>query len=577
MKPIAQVQGLHFAYPPQPPQPATSVLRGVDLQVAEGEFVAIMGPTGAGKTTLCLALVSLLPHSTGGVIDGRVVVAGRDTKQTLPAEMASIAGLVFQDAASQLFNETVEAEVAFGPESLGLPRAEIERRVDWALRTVRMSDHRHRPPTQLSGGQQKRVAIASVLAMQPQIVVLDEPTAGLDPVGQQELVEVLHGLQGDRRATIILAEQNSELVAEFADRVAVLHQGQIVVQGAPRQVFAQTEALEGLGLRLPQMAELAAALRRRFGRPFRFFTTAEARQALAPEITPGAEPATGAAKPAVDRRATTSALAPALEVESVSYAYPDGMEALQGVDLRVPPGDYLALVGGNGAGKSTLARLLNGLLRPSQGVVYVGGQPTHTRRVGELAHLVGYCFQNPDHQIFCDSVHSEVAFGLRNLGADAATVRERSAEALERFGLSLHASTPPALLGFGERRKVALASLYAMRPPVWILDEPTVGLDGRSVAELAALLAGLHAQGHTVILITHDMRLVADHVPRAVVLHSGRLLWQGSTRQLFSQPDLLARAQLAPPQVAALSLELQPLGMPAPTLSVAEFVEKVPL
>ncbi|MBC7225201.1 MAG: ATP-binding cassette domain-containing protein, partial [Anaerolineae bacterium] len=462
-----------------------------------------------------------------------------------------VVGLTFQDAASQLFHATVEAEVAFGPESLGLPPPEIARRVAWALDAVGLTGLEERSPFQLSGGQQKRLALACVLALRPRVLVLDEPLAGLDPLGRQEVLEVLRGLRRAYRATIVLAEQDSEAVALLADRVAVLAEGQVVLEGPPREVFRRVDTLREVGLRVPQVMELGARLAARWGRAFHFLTPEEAADALRGELArgPRSPRSVPSQRRAPERAVPSAAVAPSLRMEGVSYQYPNGVWGVREVDLEVPPGEFLAVVGQNGAGKSTLARLCNGLLRPTAGQVWVGDVRTTERRVGELARWVGLCFQNPDAQIFSDSVTAEVEFGLRNLGIPPEERGRRVREALERFGLLPHAETPPALLGYGDRRKVTLAALYAMRPPVWVLDEPTAGLDARAEDALMGLLHELHRQGHTILFITHDMRLVAAHAPRVLVMTGGRVLWQGATRDLFRQADVLARAHLVPPQV----------------------------
>ena len=574
-----QVVGFHYAYPaPMPGMGPAWALRGVDLTVQEGEVLALMGPTGAGKSTLCMALAGLVPHATGGTVRGEVRIAGRSLRETRPAALVGTVGLAFQDAGSQLFNATVETEVAFGPESLGLPPAEIAQRVAWALSVVRLTGLEERSPFHLSGGQQKRLALASVLAMRPRVLVLDEPLAGLDPVGREEVLEVLWELREASRATLVLAEQDSEAVAHLADRVVVLAEGRIVLEGSPREVFRHVDALREVGLRVPQVTELGACLGARWGRAFHFLTPAEAADALRRELAsrPGGPRAPAALRGSGGAQPPGPARAPALRVEGVSYQYPNGVWGVREVDLCIPPGEFLAVVGQNGAGKSTLARLLNGLLRPTAGQVWVGDVRTTERRVGELARWVGLCFQNPDAQIFSDSVAAEVEFGLRNLGLPPEERRARVQEALERFGLLPYAEVPPALLGFGDRRKVTLAALYAMRPPVWVLDEPTAGLDARTEDALMALLHELHAQGHTILFITHDMRLVAARAPKVLVMGEGRVLWQGATRDLFRQGDVLARAHLVPPQVTALSLDLEPLGVPAPALTVDEFVEGLP-
>ncbi|MFQ6058768.1 MAG: energy-coupling factor ABC transporter ATP-binding protein [Anaerolineae bacterium] len=275
------VEDLHFAYPPlQPGGAPIPVLRGVDLRVGGGECLAVMGPTGDGKTTLCLALNGLVPQATGGDFRGRVIVEGMDTREHTVAELSQQVGLVFQDAEAQLFSMTVEDEVAFGLESMGLPRPEMVERIAWALEVVRLTGLEDRSPLQLSGGQKKRLAIASVLAMRPPLLVLDEPTAGLDPVGKTEVLSVVETLRRDAETTVILVEQDPEVVAAFADRVVVLGEGRVVMEGSPRQVFPQVEAMHGLGLGVPQVSELAHTFNVHEGTDFRLLDVEEAQGAL---------------------------------------------------------------------------------------------------------------------------------------------------------------------------------------------------------------------------------------------------------------------------------------------------------
>ncbi|MGQ9714342.1 MAG: energy-coupling factor ABC transporter ATP-binding protein, partial [Anaerolineae bacterium] len=284
-EPLVQVVGFHYAYPTSGPGGGSPwALQGVDLTVQEGEVLALMGPTGAGKSTLCMALAGLVPHTTGGTVRGDVRIAGHSLRETRPAALVGTVGLAFQDASSQLFNATVETEVAFGPESLGLPPAEIARRVAWALGVVRLTGLEERSPFHLSGGQQTRLALASVLAMRPRVLVLDEPLAGLDPVGREEVLGVLLELREASRATIVLAEQDSEAVAHLADRVVVLAGGRVVLEGSPRVVFSQVEALREVGLRPPQVVDLGARLGKRWGREFSFLTLQEADTALRAEL-----------------------------------------------------------------------------------------------------------------------------------------------------------------------------------------------------------------------------------------------------------------------------------------------------
>ena len=286
-----EIERLHYAYPPvlsgvEPIQ----VLRGIDLTVERGEFLSLMGPTGVGKSTLCLAMNGLVPQSTGGVISGRVEVLGRDTSTTPVAELAAQVGMVYQDPESQLFCTTVEAEVAFGPENLGVPPQEIAERIQWALEVVSMAGYRGRSPTQLSGGQKQRVAIAASLAMLPEVLILDEPTAGLDPVGQSEVFAVIEQLCREHRATIVMVSQDAERVAEFSDRVAIMWDGRIIRLDAPSRIFADTDLLEQVGIAAPQVTELAVALNQKYGTQYQFTLLDDAERALALDLARGQSP-----------------------------------------------------------------------------------------------------------------------------------------------------------------------------------------------------------------------------------------------------------------------------------------------
>lgn len=276
------LEGLRFAYPPlSPEQPAPWVFDGLDLHVCRGEWLAVMGASDVGKTTLCLLLAGLAPHLTGGTLEGRLVVVGRDPRQVPASALADTVGLLFQEPEAQLFNPTVEAEIAWGPENLGLPVPEIQARVDEMLKLLRLEHARHRAPSQLSGGEKKRVALASVLALQPDVLILDEPMGGLDPTGRQEVLAALSRLRQDRSTTIVMTESDPEAVAAFADHVVVLHQGRIALEGPPRVLFGQVDRLAPLGVAVPQMARVAATLNAALGTAFDFLTVDEAREALA--------------------------------------------------------------------------------------------------------------------------------------------------------------------------------------------------------------------------------------------------------------------------------------------------------
>lgn len=569
--PIIAIRNLHYAYPPPlPGARPTQVLRGIDLEVAAGEFVAVLGRVGAGKTTLCLTLNGLVPHATGGTIRGEVQVAGRDTRRHAVAELAQTVGLVFQDPEAQLTQMRVEDEVAFGPENLGLSPDEIDTRVTWALAAVGLAAQRDRSPAHLSGGEKQRVALAAILAMQPQVLVLDEPTANLDPAGKAAIFDVLAQLARQRRMAIVVVTQELERVARHADRVIVLHEGHIGLAGPPAETFEQVARLQEWGVGVPQLAELADRLARRTGRHYRFTDVNDAYEQLRGTGTYLAERVP--AEPARTADRVSGSAPPQIALEGICYTYPDGTPALHDVNLTIAAGEFIALLGPNGSGKTTLAKHLNGLLRPQRGRVLLDGRDTRHARVAELARTVSYVFQNPDHQIFAATVEEEIAFGLRLQGLPPAVIARRVAEALARFRLGTHAHLPPALLGSGQRRQVTLAAALAMQPRVLVLDEPTGGLDSHGRQELMAALAAFHADGGTVLLITHDMRPVAEFADRAVVLTDGRVRFDGTPAALFQQHDLLAEAQLMAPPVVQLAQRLasDDKGPLAP--SCAEFV-----
>ncbi len=588
------MENLHYAYPPLTPggEPIP-VLKGVSLRVRKGEFLALMGPTGVGKTTLCLTLNGILPHLMGGTFEGQVVVAGMDTREHGPGQMSRQVGLVFQDPESQLFNMTVEDEVAFGLESLGLSPSEMEERIAWALEVVRLPGLRRRHPLQLSGGQKKRLAVATVLAMRPQVLVLDEPVTGLDPLGRHEVLSVIEQLKREGEATVVMVEQDAEAVMAWADRVVIMEEGHLVLEGSPRQVFSQVEALHGWGLAVPQISELAHLFNRRQGTTFHFTTEDEACSTLADELPetrfldplhPKCAPLPTLSipqetllseKPGFSHLVQTPVEhSPALKVEDLWHSYDDGPAVLAGVNLSIESGDFLAIVGQNGSGKTTLVKHFNGLLRPTRGQVLVLGQDASDQSVGQLARKVGYLFQNPDHQIFAPTVWEEVAFGPRNLGSSEEEVAARTTEALALFGLGDQADTPPAVLGYGLRRKVTLAAVWAMRPQIMVLDEPTAGLDWRSTRTLMEEVTNLNRQGHTIILVTHDMKLVAEFARQVLVLDEGRTLAYGPTRQLFQREAILRQAFLAPPPITALARRMQPYGLRGDSLTVEEFYQE---
>ncbi len=477
---MIRADNITFAYAPrQPGGEPNEVLTDCSLRLDAGQAIAVMGATGAGKSTLSYVLAGLAPRHTGGTLSGSLSIAGRNVVAEPPA--IDSVGLLFQDAATQLFNTSVEDEIAWGLEAMGLPAAEIGRRIEAGLTRFELVRDRRRAPWTLSGGQQKRLALAALWAMRPRILVLDEPLGGLDPEGREEVLTALQGLRETGTALMVMT-----LRPETAGRlgaVSLLADGHLSAPAPLPELLRRTDELIATGLLLPT--------------------------SLWPDLGP--KRAMDAAQPAVD-------------IRSLRFRYAREAEVLHGIDLRIPEGQFVAVVGANGAGKSTLVRHLNGLLRPTGGEVEILGTPIGKRSTGEMARQVGFLFQRPEQQLFAPTVREELAYGPTRLGMDA--VDQRVASILDRFGLQNVADIPPALLGYGARRTVTLASLAALSTPIVVLDEPTVGLDGRGLGQLLTWFSDLRAEGVTIILVTHELDL-AVRADRVIALKAGHIVDDG--------------------------------------------------
>lgn len=541
-KPVA-IAGLHFTYR-NAEEPA---LCGIDLSVATSEFVVIVGPSGAGKSTLCYTLNGLIPQFQRGKMDGMVAIAGRPTSEQKVSELSGQVGLVFQDFESQLFSTNVELEVAFAPENFTVPLTEIGRRVQEGLQTVGLTGLERREPATLSGGQKQRLAIASVLSMEPRIIVMDEPTTDLDPLGKEGVFAVARRLR-EAGLTMIIAEHETEEAA-IADRVIVLDQGKIVAQGTPAEVLTRADWLADLGVQPLGAAQLTARLG--------LAPALDVDQAVALiteaglKIDPDAHELLCTTDAA--RRQETE---PVIEVIDLEHRYPNGVLALQGATMTVRRGEFIAVVGQNGSGKTTLVKHFNGLLAPTGGQLKVMGTPTTGQSVLQLGRTVGYVFQNPDHQIFADTIAEEVGFGPRNHGLPAAEVNVRVKEALAAVGLEGRAEEDPFTVTKGERQRVAVASILATRPQVIILDEPTTGLDFKEQRKMMELVKQLNEAGHTIICVTHTMWVVAEYAQRTVVVKDGRIWMDGPTREVMARERELTEARLKPPQLVRISNRL---------------------
>ena len=546
MEPAVAFQDLTFTYKGGN-RPALDHLQAA---VPSGQWIAVMGQEGAGKSSFCLTINGLIPRFFKGDYQGRVLVKGKEAAKSKVALMSRTVGLVLQDFESQLFSSTVELEMAFGPENHGRSSSEIASRIRRYLPLVGLSGKERREPASLSGGEKQRLAIGSILAMEPEILALDEPTTDLDPAGRQDVYRLVRRWR-EQGHTVILVDQDPEEVLE-ADQIWLLKEGRILAAGSPGDLFRNPALCRQAGLHPPALGELFEQL----GWSGKPLTLEEAVTLI------GQRGAAGPHRTDLQTMRTSPSGPVLIQVDRVGFTYPtQRLPVLRELNLEISRGEFLALLGPNGSGKSTLARLLNGLLKPTEGRVLVGGRPTSAFRPAEMAGQVGYVFQNPDHQLFARSVAEEVGFGPKIQGLEAGAVRERVREALEAVGLPEAEKMEPFALTRGERQRVAVASMLAARPAVLILDEPTTGLDHSHQRSLLEMLQRLNAEGHTILIITHHLWVAAEFCRRCVVLQAGKVLVDGPTRQVFRNEARLAEAALLVPPIVRLSNRLGTQGL----------------
>lgn len=535
-------------------------LKDIDLSVEEGTFVGLIGPSGAGKSTLASAITGAIPHHYRGRLFGSTLVAGLDTCEASLTDIAKVAGSVLQDIDAQMVASVVEDELLFGLENFGIDHREIEGRIASALDAVGIADLRHREIATLSGGQKQKVAIAAILAMTPRVIVMDEPTSALDPASARDVFEVLRRAKELTGMTVILIEQTVALLAEYCDRVVVIDQGRIALDGTPTDVFSHGETLRAIGVDTPRTVRISNSLAEAGLAPndSPALTLDGAESLVAGILAPGLSesspivPRTLGDRP--DARNTVDERPIIVDVAGAAYSYGTGQAGIEGINLTVRAGEILAVVGQNGAGKTTFTKLLNGLIKPSAGVVRIAGLDTRTTPVSALASHAATLFQNPDRQLCRNTVVEEISFGLELQGAPADAARERARHVAATFGLPENAS--PFNLSRGQRQMVALASVVALEPELIILDEPTSGLDYRECMTVMETVRQRALDGAAVVMVCHDMEVVSDFADTLAVMTEGRLIEVGPSREVFANDALLAHARIAAPCVPALGKRL---------------------
>jgi energy-coupling factor transport system ATP-binding protein len=562
--PAIEVKNLQFAYPSR----SEPTLRGINLNVEAGEFVLLTGPTGCGKSTLLRTLNGLIPHASGGKLSGLVRVNGENVAEQPLAVTCQQVGLLFQNPEDQLFCITVEDEIAFGLENLGLPPLEIDRRINSALEQVELAGFRNHQITSLSSGQKQRIALACLCAMRPQILLLDEPTSYLDPQATLTILKIIRNLNRDLGITVIIAGHQVNEIAPLCDRVWLMNDGELISVLPIDQAFRDLELYHRLGVQVPELAQLAGQL----GCPERPLTLEDAVQLFGNRRidksgqedkekrgsgVQGFRHASHNTQYSI-RNTHDASNDVLVDVRNLTFRYPrTSVDVLKNISLQVGRGEVIAIMGANGSGKTTLLLHLVAMLRPSAGKVLIKGQTTERCKLHYLAGQVGIVFQNPDLLLQASTVSDEVTFGPKNLKLSRQEIRNRLAKTLPMFDLEALKAEAPYALSRGQRQRAAAAASYSLHPDLLLLDEPTTGQDHRHLQQLMRRLCDvMKAQDKTIIFCTHDVHLTLKYANRILLLHRGELIFDGTPDAAFANLERLKRVSLVPPLTMQLQKEI---------------------
>lgn len=539
----------------------TTVLKNVNLTVPEGQFLAVLGHNGCGKSTLAKHFNAILTPTSG-----KVVVNGIDSSDDDRLyDIRQLVGMVFQNPDNQLVATIVEEDVAFAPENLGVPPEEIRQRVDNALKQVDMYEFRNHAPHQLSGGQKQRIAIAGIIAMQPRCIVMDEPTAMLDPKGRREVMKTIKRLNREEGITVILITHYMDEAAQ-ADRVVVMDDGSVLMDDTPNKVFARADELRAVGLDVPQVTELCGILRDKgvdISKEIIF--EEECAQAIC-ELNPQRKDYVTDRKSVSESR--EKSLETAVKLDNITYKYSIGTPfektAVDNVSLSIDKGEFVGIIGHTGSGKSTLIQHLNGLVKPTSGVVYIENRNIWDKsvKIRDIRFKVGIVFQYSEHQLFEETVAKDIAYGPRNMGLDENEIKTRVEEAAQSMGIRHLLEKSPFELSGGQQRRVALAGVLAMNPDILILDEPAAGLDPKGRDKILALISEYHKKsGKTILLVSHSMEDIVKCASKVLVMNKGKLFCYDDTDKVFEKTDELVKIGLDVPQVTRLSHRLLEKGI----------------
>ena len=561
-------------------QDSTFALKDVSLSVESGEFVGIIGPSGSGKTTLASLFSGAIPHHYSGELLGSVKIAGQDTNNLALTNIACLVGSVIQDIDAQMVAANVEDEILFGLENFGVAHSEIPSRIDEALQIVGISDLRNRDLDTLSGGQKQKVAIAAILALKPKVMVLDEPTCALDPVSSKMIFSILKDLNKNFGITVVVIEQKVALLSEYCKRLVVLSNGILSLDLPVSQALKNMDLLYSIGINYPRTTHLVNDLQRenicyKSDLPVSvedtvntIVNTINSEKSLTSHVDSHSEfdnrecdsnKSALACDFSHESQVSTQSYAqnkskndsPCLSLKNVSFLYQSGVSALKNVSFEAYAGELVTLVGRNGAGKTTITKIINGLLKPTEGNVTIDGVDTKSLRISQIAKYVSTLFQNPDRQLCKETVLEEVTLSCILIGQNEDEAKAHAMEIIDELELDSEAS--PFMLSRGQRQMVALAATVVTNPKILLLDEPTCGLDYKECMRIMQVVERLRKNGCCVIMVCHDMEVVLDYATRLITINDGKLIIDGSAYDVFEKPEVCSAAALYPPLLCSVS------------------------
>lgn len=538
-----QIENFNFCFPEQ----EKPFLKDINISIEPGEFVAIVGPSSCGKSTLGLCLTGIYPHVLEGTTTGSIMIGGLDVASAPTSQITTKIGIVFQDPDSQFCNLLVEEEVAFGPENLLTDREIVKQRIEKYLSFVNLKGFEKRRITELSGGQKQRVAIASVLAMEPEILVLDQPTANVDPSGKEDIFETLYKLNQETGKTLILIEHQIDELVRYVDKLIVMEDGAVLYQGNPREILAthSEELEEKTGLWIPEVSRAGRFLAQRNMTGERFPIVVEELAQIISENAQGLLDAPKrSSKPLRHKEAED-----VITATDVHFSYPSKPDVLNGVSFSIKKGSIAALMGENGSGKTTISKMLIGLLKPGCGKIIVDGLDVGKTTLNEICKRVGYVFQYPEHQFVTDTVVAEVAYGLKRFSMQESEKQRIVKETIAITELSGLEQRHPFTLSMGEKRRLSIATMLVQNPDILILDEPSAGLDYKNCDHMMQVLHKLNEQGVTIIMISHTTYLVARYSEQVLVMDAGEIVFDGTPVELFRRLEHIHTRAIEKPEI----------------------------